>query len=46
MFGYEKILEKLKQEVLLNYPDLEINTSIWKAVDAHCLYQNNEKIQW
>ncbi len=22
MFGYEKILEKLKQEVLLNYPDL------------------------
>ena len=27
-------------------PDLEINTSIWKAVDAHCLYQNNEKIQW
>ncbi len=27
-------------------PDLEINTSIWKAVDAHCLHQNNEKIQW
>jgi len=27
-------------------PDLEINTSIWKAVDAHCLYQNNEKIKW
>lgn len=27
-------------------PDLEINTSVWKTVDRHCLYQNNEKIQW
>jgi uracil-DNA glycosylase len=27
-------------------PDLEINTSIWKAVDNYCIYKNNEKIIW